>query len=712
MRKFISITVSVLLILCSLFPIYAEDMEMPESHEVTVTVDESNILRCADRAILGMGTGADLTTGIFQQGTTNFKPEFSAAMENFYNVPMIRYVIRNVPLDEVGLLSERKASRQVWKNFFVTEDNEEKFNPTMFGPIEVMKLGYSRNPDCEFIFCISINNDPQEVIDFAHFLGDEASESELGARRAELGIEKPVKFIFELGNERDASPRVGWVYDELTTDQYCAYAKGIADAVKADMPECRLMACGKTAPWADLENWNKWDEKVAAAIGDKVDYISYHPYYHGNPITMMTQLATETLETYKTVTGRDDLQIIVTEHAKWPDDGAEGKSDDMRTLVADLSTSLFINDAYNRNLYYGMAYHTFMSGGKLWAMMDESSFEIMGMSKMYQLYMDKLGDRIVSITSEGNSKYTDVSDPNDKFSTLVSAAGDSDLHIVLTNMMADKPVNVKFVFNNSYTLEDETVFTAPDLYSGVKDAATRDIFEITDTKKNISGFSEYTCPEKSVVFLTLKGTKKIPAFGESGAETGGAEDVEYTEDLTKLSDISECWAAGEIMSLYDRGAVTGDGSGCFNPDRGISRAEFAAMLARALGMRTDYRIGVFDDVREGDWFYPYVSTLFASGFVNGSNGKFDPYSGIDFEQAVTVLARASGKDGSVQPAERCRVRFVNDDVSPWAEPYIALAAENRLIDKMYENGSLNSKMLITRQQAAYLIYRLCTAVGK
>lgn len=113
MKRFISIIVSVLLILCSLFPIYAEDAEMPDSHEVTVTVDESSILRRADSAILGMGTGADLTTGIFQQGTTSFKPEFSAAMEKFYNVPMIRYVIRNVPLDEVGLLSERKASRQV-----------------------------------------------------------------------------------------------------------------------------------------------------------------------------------------------------------------------------------------------------------------------------------------------------------------------------------------------------------------------------------------------------------------------------------------------------------------------------------------------------------------------------------------------------------------------------------------------------------------------
>ena len=54
------------------------------------------------------------------------------------------------------------------------------------------------------------------------------------------------------------------------------------------------------------------------------------------------------------------------------------------------------------------------------------------------------------------------------------------------------------------------------------------------------------------------------------------------EVLKMFVDMAGHWAAADVAYLEQKGIVAGDGSGNFNPDLPITRAEVAALIARAL----------------------------------------------------------------------------------------------------------------------------------
>jgi len=54
------------------------------------------------------------------------------------------------------------------------------------------------------------------------------------------------------------------------------------------------------------------------------------------------------------------------------------------------------------------------------------------------------------------------------------------------------------------------------------------------------------------------------------------------EVLNMFADMMGHWAAGDVEFLEQKGIIQGDGSGGFNPDAPITRAEAAALIARTL----------------------------------------------------------------------------------------------------------------------------------
>ena len=77
----------------------------------------------------------------------------------------------------------------------------------------------------------------------------------------------------------------------------------------------------------------------------------------------------------------------------------------------------------------------------------------------------------------------------------------------------------------------------------------------------------------------------------------------------------------------------------FAPDAGLTRAQFCAIVVRALGLSQEKTAG-FTDVLQTDWFCGFVGAASKAGIVNGvGNGKFNPQGAITREQAATMLAR-------------------------------------------------------------------------
>ena len=109
----------------------------------------------------------------------------------------------------------------------------------------------------------------------------------------------------------------------------------------------------------------------------------------------------------------------------------------------------------------------------------------------------------------------------------------------------------------------------------------------------------------------------------------------------EFADAAKHWAKDAINDMGSRMVVNGDENGNYNPDKNITRAEFSAIIVRALGLRPETGTSAFDDVGADKWYCGYIKTAAAYGIINGYDAStFGPNDQITREQAMTMLARA------------------------------------------------------------------------
>ncbi len=117
------------------------------------------------------------------------------------------------------------------------------------------------------------------------------------------------------------------------------------------------------------------------------------------------------------------------------------------------------------------------------------------------------------------------------------------------------------------------------------------------------------------------------AFAQSFPDT---KDTDYDEAATVLTDL-------EIISGY--------ADGTFKPGNSITRAEFAAMMIRALGFKVAGTTAVtqFSDVEPSYWASTYIKYASELGIIYGyGDGTFRPKNNITNDEAIAMLVRALG----------------------------------------------------------------------
>ena len=118
-----------------------------------------------------------------------------------------------------------------------------------------------------------------------------------------------------------------------------------------------------------------------------------------------------------------------------------------------------------------------------------------------------------------------------------------------------------------------------------------------------------------------------------------------TVGFAAYTDVAE--DAGEytaVSTLSSLGILTGYEDGSFKPDGDITRAEFAAVVCRALGAKVSgSAVTGFTDVAADHWASAYIAYCAGAGLVNGmGDGTFAPSANVTVEQAVKMLVVALG----------------------------------------------------------------------
>ena len=166
-------------------------------------------------------------------------------------------------------------------------------------------------------------------------------------------------------------------------------------------------------------------------------------------------------------------------------------------------------------------------------------------------------------------------------------------------------------------------------------------------------------------------------------------------------DTAGHWAEKTLDEWQDEGLIDGYGDGSFQPNGTVTRAEFIKLVNRTLGFTAESEIS-FSDVTERDWFHAEVAKAVTAGYAQGSGGLFRPNQPVTRAEAAAMLARAAGLAANEERADA----FANAASIPaWAKGSVGAAAEAGYMTG-YPNGAFGALDPITRAEAVVTLDRV------
>ena len=196
--------------------------------------------------------------------------------------------------------------------------------------------------------------------------------------------------------------------------------------------------------------------------------------------------------------------------------------------------------------------------------------------------------------------------------------------------------------------------------------------------------------------------------GTTEPSGGGTSEVQFPDK--SFADIKSHKNQAAIEALAQRGIVNGMNETDFAPDATMTRAEFAAIIVRALKLPLQ-EASSFSDVTPSDWHSAYVGAAYSGGIVIGAGGGlFAPDRTISVEQALVMVQRAAELCGKKNTLDFEAIRNILAEftdyttVSDWARAGAAFCYENGIADR--SEIEIRPHEAVKRCEVAQMIYNL------
>jgi len=180
--------------------------------------------------------------------------------------------------------------------------------------------------------------------------------------------------------------------------------------------------------------------------------------------------------------------------------------------------------------------------------------------------------------------------------------------------------------------------------------------------------------------------------------------VKPAQEILNFKDVAPShWAYKEITDFASRKFILGYADNTFLPGNNISRAEFAAVLVRALDLKeVKSAAASFKDVNAGSWYNSCIETVCSKNLMKGyGDGSFKPNENITRQEIAAVLVRILGKD-----AEGEELAFADKAlVSDWAKNLVSIAVAEGLIQG-YPDNTFGPQKKSTRAEAVIMFSRM------
>ncbi|WP_020619488.1 S8 family peptidase [Paenibacillus daejeonensis] len=147
----------------------------------------------------------------------------------------------------------------------------------------------------------------------------------------------------------------------------------------------------------------------------------------------------------------------------------------------------------------------------------------------------------------------------------------------------------------------------------------------------IGGYGDDRFKPANPVTRAEAATMLVRAYRPVGGQASDFKDVQSVH-----------WAYGSIMTAAGQGWVSGYPGGSYRPEQPISRSEMAAMLRGAMGIpAVSSTVAPFSDVEAGHWSAPTLTALKQAGWITGFPGNvFYPGQQASRAEFAALLHRA------------------------------------------------------------------------
>ncbi|WP_391563910.1 pectinesterase family protein [Paenibacillus cremeus] len=173
-----------------------------------------------------------------------------------------------------------------------------------------------------------------------------------------------------------------------------------------------------------------------------------------------------------------------------------------------------------------------------------------------------------------------------------------------------------------------------------------------------------------------------------------------------LVDLSGHWAKEDVEWMVGQKVVSGTSDTTFSPQNQITRAQFATLLVRVLGLTPNTEMK-YSDVTSGDWYAGAVGAAVKAGLIEGfTNGSFLPNAPITREQMATAIGRALKQQSKPSAVDVKTLSAFTDSsqISSTAKEAVALVVKAGIMNGLTDTTFGPTKEA-TRAQAAVIMKR-------
>lgn len=167
--------------------------------------------------------------------------------------------------------------------------------------------------------------------------------------------------------------------------------------------------------------------------------------------------------------------------------------------------------------------------------------------------------------------------------------------------------------------------------------------------------------------------------------------VEKPDTSLVFQDLVGHWAKNDILKALAKQFVSGYPDHTFKPDRSATRAEFVVMLMRALqpiAASNGPDLTYTDQSSIGSWAAEAVAQASALGLVSGyEDGSFRPNLSISRAEVAAIIARAI----PLKQADQVTANLGNDAKEPFADEKLIPGWAVDAVTKLQQQGILKGR---------------------